>query len=51
MTGWQEQFEDYIDGLREDILDRESDAKQFFDDLCDAQRDSYLDELSENENS
>ena len=47
MLGWKEEFDNYVDGLRHEMLDRESEAKQFFDDLCDGQRDSYLDQLQE----
>jgi hypothetical protein len=42
---WEAEFHNYTDGMADVILDRESEFKQFFDDLCDGQRDSYLDEL------
>lgn len=38
-------YQDYQDGIRHEILDRESDAVQLFDDMVDGQRDSYLDSL------
>jgi hypothetical protein len=35
---------DFYEMQRTEILDREAEINQFFDDLCDGQRDTYLDQ-------
>jgi hypothetical protein len=44
---WEAELENFTDGMMHDILDSESANIQFFDDLCDGQRDSYMDQLQE----
>lgn len=39
------ELENIENGRRDAILDAWSGFQQFYDDLCDGQRDAYLDEL------
>ncbi len=39
------EYLNFEDGRRAALEDARAEEKQFFDDLCDGQRDAYLDEL------